>query len=59
MARGASLRRMLLPFVIGAVVAGAVASLAGAPEIGELVWSVATGVVVTSTEWDAARSKSR
>lgn len=46
MARGASLRRMLLPFVIGAVVVGAVASLAGAPEIGELVWSVATGVVV-------------
>ncbi len=45
-AGGVFVRRMLLPFVMGALVVGVVASAVGAAELGELVWSVAIGVVV-------------
>ena len=43
---GAWVRRMLLPFVVGALVAGAAASLLGASELGEVVWLAAIGIVV-------------
>jgi heavy metal translocating P-type ATPase len=37
---------MLLPFVVGALLAGAAASLLGASEVGDVVWLAAIGVVV-------------
>lgn len=42
---GATLRRALLPFVVGAFTAGAVASVSGAPDLAGGVWSVASALV--------------
>jgi heavy metal translocating P-type ATPase len=41
----AAIRRGLLPFVAGALVAGMVASIVGADDIAVAVWSLASGVV--------------